>query len=101
MEQGAILSYKTNTALEQQGKSVSYSKGYVQCFCNSRAEAGDKPDQVYGDQDLPICEDYLGSLFTTMLLTNGVMVAIIAINYVLKMVTISLITWIKYDTYSE
>lgn len=36
-----------------------------------------------------------------MLLTNGVMVSIIAINYILKVITISLITWIGYDTYSE
>ena len=36
-----------------------------------------------------------------MLLTNGVMVAIIAINYILKDMTIRLITWIGYDTYSE
>lgn len=36
-----------------------------------------------------------------MLLTNGVMVTIIAINYILKVVTIMLITWIGYDTYSE
>lgn len=80
---------------------MSYSKGYLQCFCDARKEEGDKPDQVYGDNDFAICEDYFGSMFTTLILTNGVMVSIIAINYILKMVTISLITWIRYDTYSE
>jgi len=40
-------------------------------------------------------------MFTTLLLTNGIMVVIIAINYILKMITIELITWIGYDTHSE
>ena len=101
MEQSAILTYKTNSALEKDGKTVSYSKGYLQCFCDSRATDGDKPDAAYGDEDLAICEDYFGSYFTTLLLTNTVMVVIIAINYILKMACIALITWIKYDTYSE
>lgn len=56
---------------------------------------------VYGDNDFAICEDYFGSMFTTLILTNAVMVTIIAINYILKMVTIMLITWIRYDTFSE
>ena len=101
MEQSAIFTYKTNTALEKEGKTVSYSKGYVQCFCDTRAEAGDQADAVYGDEDLAVCEDYFGSYYTTLLLTNTVMVVIIAINYILKMACIALITWIKYDTYSE
>ena len=33
MQQAAILEYRTNTALEADGKAVSYG-GYVQCFCN-------------------------------------------------------------------
>jgi len=56
---------------------------------------------AYGTYNLPICEDYISAIFSTMLLTNGVMVAIIAINYILKDMTIRLITWIGYDTYSE
>ena len=80
---------------------MSYSKGYLQCFCDARSKAGDESDAVYGDDALPVCEDYLSSYFTTLLLTNAVMVTIIAINYILKMACISLITWIKYDTYSE
>jgi len=36
-----------------------------------------------------------------MLLTNGISYSIIAVNYLLKVFTISLITWIGYDTHSE
>ena len=36
-----------------------------------------------------------------MIISNGVMVAIIAINFILKMIVIKLITWIGYDTHSE
>ena len=101
MQSGAILSWKQNTALEEDGYDVSYSKGYVQCFCNDRYDAGDLSDATYGDEELPICLDYFDSMFTTLLLTNGIMVVIIAINYILKMITIELITWIGYDTHSE
>lgn len=81
--------------------TVSYSKGYLQCFCDAKAEAGDASDMTYGEKEWPVCEAYISALFSTMLLTNGVMVTIIAINYILKVVTIMLITWIGYDTYSE
>ena len=47
MQQAAILEYRTNTALEAQGKTVSYS-GYVQCFCNDKQAEGAEPDAVYG-----------------------------------------------------
>jgi len=29
MQQGAILTYRTNTALEEAGQTVSYTKGYL------------------------------------------------------------------------
>lgn len=61
MQQGAILEYRTNTALEEDGKTVSYSKYYVQCFCDERATEGDATDAKYGNLDLPICEDYFDS----------------------------------------
>jgi len=35
-----------------------------------------------------------------MVLTNGITIAIVAINTILKMTIIKLITWIGYDTYS-
>lgn len=103
IEQAAILEYRTNSALEEQGKSVSYT-GYVQCFCTDRAAAGDATDATYNNakgQEFTVCQDYFDSAFTTLILTNGIMVLIIAINYILKMVTISMITWIGYDTHSE
>lgn len=100
MQQAAIQEYKTNTALEAQGKTVSYS-GYVQCFCNDQKADGAEPDALYGVKEYPVCQDYFSSQFTTLLLTNGITVVIIAVNYLLKMFTIDLITWIGYDTHSE
>ena len=47
------------------------------------------------------CEDYFASQWTTLYVSNGVMVAIIGINYILKQLIIMLITWIGYDTHSE
>jgi len=41
------------------------------------------------------------SLFPTLIFTNGIMVLIITINVVLRTITVKLITWIGYDTYSE
>lgn len=100
MQKAAIMEFRTNTALEGEGKSVSYS-GYVQCFCTDRAAAGDETDATYGLKKLAVCEPYFNSQFTTMLLTNGISYSIIAVNYLLKVFTISLITWIGYDTHSE
>ena len=100
MQQAAILEYRTNSALEAQGKTVSYS-GYVQCFCNDEQTDGAEADAVYGPKKIPVCQDYFDSQFTTLILTNGITVIIIAINYLLKMFTIMLITWIGYDTHSE
>jgi len=104
MQSAAWLEYRTNSALEASGKAVAYT-GYVQCFCDDRAAAGDETDALYKasetTKELPVCQDYFDSAFTTLILTNGIMVVIIAINYILKSLTISLITWIGYDTHSE
>ena len=48
MEQNTIMEYRSNQALEAQGFHVSYSKGYVVCFCTDKMEAGDTPEQLYG-----------------------------------------------------
>ena len=94
MEKGAILEYTSNHALEEQGNYVSYSKGYVVCFCDEKALAGDEPEKLYGSNDQPVCEDYINQIFPTMLITNGIMVVIIGINLILKYSIIYLITWI-------
>jgi len=43
----------------------------------------------------------MDSLFPTLIFTNGIMVLIIGLNIFLRTVTVMLITWIGYDTYSE
>ena len=39
----AVFEYKSNTAMAELGKDVSYA-GYVQCFCDAKALDGDLPD---------------------------------------------------------
>ena len=77
---------------------VSY-EGYVQCFCDARAADGDLPEEKYGG--VKVCQAYIESLFPTLIFTNGIMVLIIGINIILRTITVKLITWISYDTYSE
>ena len=80
---------------------MSY-KGHVQCFCDKMADEEDKDaDEEYGDDDLMICKDYQHSKLTTFFATNGITLIITVINQVLTAVSISLITWIGYDTHSE
>ena len=99
--QNTVLEYHSNHSLEEQGFHVSYSKGYVVCFCADRMEEGDEPDKIYGPYEEPISEDYVASLTSTELITNGIMVTIVGINLILKYSIIALITWIGYDTHSE
>ena len=57
------------------------------------------PDKKYGG--VKVCQAYIESLFPTLIFTNGIMVLIIGINIILRTITVKLITWISYDTYSE
>ena len=93
-----IFEYKSNTAMAEKDLDVSYG-GYVQCFCDDRALEGDLPDKKYDGEK--VCQAYIESLFPTLLFTNGISYAIIAINIILRTITVKLITWIGYDTYSE
>ena len=103
MQRGAVLDYLSNSALEEDGRTVSYTKGYVQCFCDSQALKGDLPDQTYTfhEDEIAVCQDYFDSTYTAFILSNAIMGVIVGINVVLKMITIKLITWIGYDTHSE
>ena len=49
-----IFEYKSNTAMTELGKDVSYA-GYVQCFCDAKALEGDAPDKGYGDDGVKVC----------------------------------------------
>lgn len=51
MEKYAILEHRTNSALEEADFVVSYTKGYVQCFCNAEATAEVAPDEKYSYND--------------------------------------------------
>ena len=41
--QNTVLEYHSNHNLEEQGFYVSYSKGYVVCFCTDKIAEGDEP----------------------------------------------------------
>lgn len=101
LEASAIIEYTSLHAAEEKGQSVSY-KGHVQCFCDIMYSDENKADDAeYGEDDLRICKDYQHSKFTTLFATNGITVIIVVINQILTKVSISLITWIGYDTHSE
>ena len=93
-----IFEYNSNSAMAEQGKDVSYA-GYVQCFCDAKALEGDAPDTKYDGE--AICQEYQDSIFPTLVFTNGITGLIVGINIILRTVTVKLITWIGYDTYSE
>ena len=92
----------SNAALEEDCKHVSYTKGYVQCFCDAQALEGAKPGDVYDyeGEEYALCKDYYDSTFMALLVCNAITGLIVGINVILKMTTIELITWIGYDTYS-
>ena len=101
LQTAAIIEWTSLTAAEENGLAVSY-KGHVQCFCDKMASEEDKPaDEEYGEDSLMICQDYQHSKLTTFFATNGITLIITAINQVLRAVSISLITWIGYDTHSQ
>lgn len=58
------------------------------CYCKQKAEAA-------------ICGQYSEFQTEKLLLGQGITVFIVALNKVLQVVSIRLITWIGYDTHSE
>jgi hypothetical protein len=102
MQSQAIMEYENNFYLESEGKSKSVSyAGYVQCFCDANELDGALPDATYGDKNTLVCQAYKEAYLPTQITTNGITVLIVVINIILKMSTISLISWIGYDTHSE
>jgi len=102
----AYLEWNSNVAAEEKGLHPTYA-GYVQCFCNAMKDAGNASTELYtnplrtASEADPVCENYISSIWTTMIASNAVTGIIVVINLILKTVTISLITWIGYDTHSE
>ena len=73
--------------------------GYVQCFCDEKSAEGNPPDQEYDGKQ--ICLEYDEQYMPTLIFANGITVVIIAVNFILKQLTIALVTWIGYDTHSK
>lgn len=79
----------------------------MQCFCQNQKKAGEHRAQKYtgtvdGEtQTLPICEDFFSDKFKGTIIGYAITGVIIAVNEVLRMAIIALITWVGEDTQSE
>ena len=96
----ALVEYTQQQQLEARGKDVSYA-GNVQCFCTEKKQLGHPKDQGYGLQHLQICEEYINSTLNVLVIKNSITIIIVVINYIIREISIRLIIWIGYDTYSE
>ena len=67
------------------------------------AERGDEPEATYTyyGEEYAICSDYEKKKFTTLMITDGIVLSIIGVNFLVKNVSICLINWIGYETHSE
>ena len=99
MEDAAFREWTENQHLEKATTERIVYYGYVQCFCDSRAEAGDLPSDLYQGQ--PICQDYHESQFTKFFARNSISVSISVTNIIIREIIVELVKKIGYDTHSE
>jgi len=52
-------------------------------------------------KEVPMCQDYKNYMFVSLAIGQSITGFIVVVNLILKTLTISLITWIGYDTHSE
>lgn len=79
----------------------------MQCYCQRQEKAGEHRDKKYTEtvdgekQTLPICENFFDDKFKGTIIGYAITGVIIAVNEVLRMAIIALITWVGEDTQSE
>ena len=63
LRKNAILEYRSSLKMEESGNEAILKLGFLQCFCDARAEQGDDPKASYGlhGEQYTICDEYLGS----------------------------------------
>jgi hypothetical protein len=83
--------------------------GILKCFCDEKQkQAGfSKSDEFEGKrssgnfEEHPICQTYISDTFNGRVLGMAMSVIIVATNFILRMIMISLIKWIGEDTHSQ
>ena len=93
MQNAAIREWSINHLLKEKDIEVQYS-GYVQCFCDDKAEEGNQSKQGYGKDDLQICQEYMETKLPMLLAAGSVTGIIVVLNIIIRNVTINLITMI-------
>jgi len=84
--------------------------GILKCFCDEKQKdpSFSKTEEFEGRRtaggeldEYPICETYISDTFKGRVLGMAMSVIIVATNFILRMIMISLIKWIGEDTYSQ
>ena len=99
LEEYSIQEWEKNINLDE----PEYT-GYLQCFCDYKmdellAEGGELDGTLFGGK--PICDQWLSDGFYGMILQNAMTIIVVVVNSILKILLISLITWISEDTWSQ
>ena len=84
--------------------------GILKCFCDDKQKdpSFSKSDEFEGRRSFngevdsyPICETYISDTFKGRVLGMAMSVIVVATNFILRMIMITLIKWIGEDTYSQ
>jgi len=107
LEERAFAEWDHN--FEEDGDEVDDTvyTGILKCFCDTRGPGFSKTSEYSGKRSTgkveawPICETYLSDTMKARVLGMIMSFIIVATNFVLRMIMISLIKWIGEDTHSQ
>lgn len=57
--------------------------------------------QTYGDENLTICEEYENLGYKSIMINVGISLFVVILNEILTRVSVKMITWIGFSTFSE
>lgn len=79
------------------------SSGTLQCFCKNAREEDDYAGTIFGDRtdNVAICDEFDALAGKVYYWQTALSYLLIGINYVLRMVCIMLVDWIRYPTETE
>lgn len=107
-ETDAFKEYSVNNELELKKEKTHYG-GRMQCFCGWEKANKVPKNKLYYEKagiadeskGIPICQHFFKDKTNSLILGQSVAFIIIAVNLVLKTVTIKGIEWVGEDTNSE
>lgn len=107
-EKEAIMEFMVNEEIEE-NEGVALYTGPMQCFCKQKKKEGKKNNAIYVLKDAAgktqfagqICDDYFHDVVKSKLYGLSITFIIIAINTVLKIAIVNLVSWIGIDTISQ